>query len=119
MNNVNNTLRATELFRAAKSRSQGRRGWCVIFRHPLLRDARNRPVRMRRGLATRDENEAERLVEEMNRLMGDETYWTGSARERAAGELDPRVIAIFYDHPRPLDRQLLDEGHGKVIPLRF
>ncbi len=116
---MNNVVAAKELFHAARSRSQGRKGWCIMFRHPLVRDARQRPVRVRRGLSTRDDQEAETLVQQMNRLLGDETYWSPAARARAAREFDPRIVAIFYDYRGTIDRQTLDEGHGQVIPLRF
>ncbi len=84
-------------YQASKNRSQGREGWCILFRHPLRRDHRSMPLRVRRGLGTRDEAEADRLVGQMNRLLADETFWTPSAHERALREFDPRVVSIFYD----------------------
>lgn len=90
-----------------------------MFRHPLYRDMRNRSIRVRKGLATRDENEADRLVSQMNRLLLDESYWTKSARQRASEEFDPRVVAIFYDFGEAMDSSNWNEQPGKVIPLRF
>lgn len=81
---------------ATKSRSQGREGWCALFRHPVRKDANGRPVRVRKGLGTQDESEADQSIEKLNRLLGDETYWPLSARERAEREFGARVAAIFY-----------------------
>src|SRR5207253_9334662 len=70
-------------YKASKSRSQ-REGWCVLFRHPLRQDREGRPLRLRLGLGTKDEEEAEQLVAELNVLLSDETYWPLAARERDA-----------------------------------
>jgi|GEM_PF-3273499 len=116
---MNNSSPANTVFRSAKSRSQGRLGWCILFRHPLYRDMRNRSVRVRKGLSTRDESEADMLVSQMNRLLQDESYWTKSSRERASQEFDPRVVAIFYDFGEATAANSRNEQPGKVIPLRF
>lgn len=83
-------------FRASKSRSQGREGWCAIFYHPLRLDTRGQPTRIRRGLSTRDEAEAELLVSQLNKLLQDDSYWKISAKERASKIFDNRIISIFY-----------------------
>lgn len=116
---MNNISPPGTVFRAAKSRSQGRRGWCILFRHPMYRDVRNRPIRVRKGLATRDEAEADRLVTQMNRLLEDESYWTPSARQRASEDFDQRVVAVFYDSSETKAADNWNEQPGKVIPLRF
>lgn len=82
---------------AAKNRSQGREGWCILFRHPLRKSPQGKPLRVRRGLGTRDDAEADELVEQMNRLLADESYWTPAARERASREIHPRIVSIFYN----------------------
>src|SRR5258708_7945333 len=86
----------TPAFKAAKSKSEDRDAWCVLFRHPLRKNERGKPLRMRRGLNTKVEKEADDLVEQLNKLLADETYWTPTARDRAARELDPRIVTIFY-----------------------
>jgi len=89
-------------YKASKSRSQGREGWAVIFRHPVRKDAENKPVRVRRGLGTRDEQEADRLVEQLNQLLQDEAYHSLPQAEVALREgIDRRVVDIFYDDMRP------------------
>ena len=85
------------VFHATKNRSQGRAGWCAIFHHPLRQGRDGKPVRVRRGLATRDDAEADRRVEQLNRLLSDRTYWSPTARARAEREVDMEVVRIFYD----------------------
>jgi energy-coupling factor transporter ATP-binding protein EcfA2 len=107
----------TPTFRASKSRSQGKEGWCILFHHPLRRDPRGEnPKRIRRGLGTRDDGEADRLVEQMNRLLSDESYWTLAARDRALREIDQHIVSIFYDDiaAKIVDPWVLRE---EVLPL--
>lgn len=103
-------------YRASKNQGQGREAWCVSFQHPLRRGEDGRPMRVRRGLGTKDDAEADRIVEQLNRLLSDETYWALSARERAVHEVDPRVVEIFYEdiESRVADPSKLRE---EVIPL--
>ncbi len=85
-------------YKAQKSRGKGKLGWCTIFHHPLLKDRDGKSVRVRRGLGTRDENETDRLLEQLNKLLSDRSYWTPLGRKRAMREMmDSRVISIFYD----------------------
>lgn len=105
-----------KLYKASKSKSQGRWGWCALFRHPVLKDSKGKQLRMRKGLGTQDETEADELIRELNQLLEDETYWPLSARERAARELSPRVVSIFYGDMEPTK----DDPWAKraeIIPL--
>ncbi len=71
---------AETTYTASKSRSN-RPGWSISFRHPLRSDARGRPgLKMRRGLGTTDEAEADRLVEEMNILLAGHGWWNANRR---------------------------------------
>jgi len=112
-------------YKAAKNK--GREGWCVLFRHPVRPDKDGKPARVRRGLGTRDESEADSLVAEMNRLLSDDTLWTPGARSRASRDFDERIVSAFYG---PLEAKLedsfairqdslrlptLDEGYTKVL----
>src|SRR5882724_228613 len=76
---------ATKVYTASLSKSQGRAGWSVIFRHPVRRDdATGKPgVRVRQGLSTRDEAEATGLVKQMNELLTDTRYHNVAARAEA------------------------------------
>lgn len=85
-------------YTASKSRSQGRDGWSVIFRHPARLDASGKPGRrVRRGLGTSDEAVADQLVGELNELLGSPNFWEPSARSDAALRFDRRVVDIFFD----------------------
>jgi signal recognition particle receptor subunit beta len=84
-------------YKAAKNRSQGREGWCALFRHPLRSDKQGKPLRIRKGLRTKDDTEADRLIEELNTLLQDQSYWSLSEKGRATREFDPRVVSIFYE----------------------
>lgn len=82
--------------------SKGRSGWCLIFRHPVCKTPDGREqLRVRRGLGTRDEREAGRLVEQMNDILADPSYWTPAAREKAEAKFEPQIVAAFYDHLTP------------------
>lgn len=86
-------------YTASKSRTQGRESWAVIFRHPVRMDpGTGKPGRrVRRGLGTSDQGEADRMVEGLNELLRSPGFWEPSARSEAADRFDPRVVEIFYD----------------------
>jgi adenylate kinase family enzyme len=83
---------------ASLSRSQGRAGWSVIFRHPArIDDASGKPgIRVRQGLGTRDEAEAKDLVGQMNELLADTRFHNIAAHEEAERRFDKRVVEIFF-----------------------
>ncbi len=85
-------------YTASLSRTQGRSGYSIIFRHPARLDgATGKPgVRVRRGLATRDVVEAERLRDELNVLLGDPRYHDPAARAEADRRFDSRIVDIFF-----------------------
>jgi len=97
--------------------SKGRASWCVIFRHPVCRaaDGRNH-LRVRRGLGASDKAEAQTLVEQMNEILGDPSYWKLGEREHAGQQFDPKIVAAFYDHMAPPDRDPWGDREA-VIPL--
>ena len=113
---------------AAAKQNPGRKAWLVEFRHPLRNDSNNRPGRkIRKGLGTEDEAEAQRLVEQLNKLLGDESLWSLGAKPEAAKRFDARVIEIFFSEIEPrggaagqLRDKLLplpsrDEGYARVL----
>ena len=85
-------------YSASLSQSQGRTGYSVIFRHPTRVDAgTGKPgLRVRRGLGTRELSEAERLLDELNKLLSDPRYHEPTARAEAERRFDSRVIDIFF-----------------------
>lgn len=86
-------------YTATKSRNAGRESWSVIFRHPARLDVSTGKLgrRVRRGLGTGNEAEANRLIDQLNEILRTEELWEPAARATAVGRFDPRVIDIFYD----------------------
>ena len=105
-------------YSASLSRTQGRVGYSIIFRHPLRRDdaTGKRGVRVRRGLGTRDEAEATRLRDELNALLGDARLHDPAVRSEAERRFDSRVVDIFFDKvlPEKTDFAALREA---AVPL--
>lgn len=120
-----------KFYTATLSRTQGRGGYSVIFRHPVRLDqGTGKPGRrVRRGLGTGDEAEASVLIAQLNEILRTPELWEPSARIRAAEQADARVVDIFYDGVEsaqtdfsalreamiPLPSK--DEGHRKVLLL--
>jgi energy-coupling factor transporter ATP-binding protein EcfA2 len=88
-----------KFYTATKSRNQGREAWSVIFRHPARLDVGTGKTgrRVRRGLGTTDEREAERLLEQLNEILRTPEFWEATAKASLVGRYDARVIEIFYD----------------------
>jgi len=104
--------------RASKTRSN-RPGWSVTFRHPMRTDSRGqRGLKVRRGLGTADDTEADRLVAQLNELLEDESWWSGDRRAEAerSGRFAPAVVAAFFDgiEAGDLDSQV---RRNNIIPL--
>src|SRR5208283_2299599 len=106
----------TSSSRASKTRSN-RPGWSVTFRHPVRTDSRGqRGLKVRRGLRTADDAEANRLVAQLNELLVDESWWTGDRRPEAERKFSPVVVSAFFDgiEAGSLDSQV---RRDHVIPL--
>ena len=118
-------------YTASKVKDPGRERFSVIFRHPVRLDAVGKPGRrVRRGLGTADPVEADRLVEQLNVLLGNEDFWSPTAKRTAEGRFDQRVVAAFFDGMEPVasgstaairDRYIplptLDDGYRRVLLL--
>ena len=117
----------TPTYTATKTRSN-RPGWSVIFAHPRRRDARGKlGLKVRRGLKTREEAEADRLVGQLNALLADQTWWSLDRREEAARLFDEIIISAFYDrievgkdNPRDLREMFIplptpENGYARVM----
>lgn len=105
-------------FLASLSRSQGRSYWAVIFRHPVRIDPNTgkRGLRVRQGLGTSDEVEANQLKDQLNELLGDEYYWNLSAKSNAEMRFHPRVLDIFYHGMEP-EQYNFSAIREAIIPL--
>jgi hypothetical protein len=83
--------------RATKTRSN-RPGWSVTFRHPVRTDSRGqRGLKVRRGLGTADDADADRLVAQLNELLEDESWWAVDRRAEAERKFSPVVVSAFFD----------------------
>ena len=105
-----------ETYTASKTRSN-RPGWSISFRHPLRTDARGRAgLKMRRGLGTSDEATAEALVDEMNIILSDQSWWNASKRKEAELRFAKPIIEAFYDEIQAGrgDPEALRESHIRL-----
>lgn len=83
---------------ASKSPTKDRPGFSISFRHPCRMDTKGKPgLKVRRGLGTADSTEADRLVAQMNLLLGDESWWNAGRYQDALKAFDPRIVDAFYD----------------------
>lgn len=104
-------------YTASLSRSQGRSAWSIIFRHPLRNDRQGRPgLRVRRGLGTSDQTQAQALVDQMNELLRTEELWKPGLRAEALKRYDEVIVAAFYDDIEPIFSDPWDT-RDQVIPL--
>lgn len=114
-------------YRASKSRSS-RPGWSISFRHPLRNDSQGRPgLKMRRGLGTSDESEADAMIVEMNIILADQSWWNAAKRPEAALRFRKPVVDAFFDeiqagrdNPETLREESIhlpnkDDGYSHVL----
>lgn len=111
---MNNIEQRMSTFKA--SLSKGRSGWCVIFRHPLLDGTAGQKRRVRRGLGTRDEAEAARLVGQMNEILSSPDLWSATQREKLEARYDQKIVGAFLDGIEP-ERYDPWADRERVIPL--
>ncbi len=102
------------------SLSKGRQKWCVIFPHPLISDDKTgKPgVRVRRGLGTDNQEEAQEIVDQVNMMLRNQDYWKVGARDLASRQFKPKAVSAFYDHDRLLGT-IVDPWtkRDEVLPL--
>ena len=125
------TVMERKNFAANLSRYKGRPGLCMIFRHPCVVDRFGQPgKRYRVGLDERDEAKAQKLVDQMNAILQDESLWL-LAKQETARRLgyDDRVVAAFYRYLQPQQQDSWtvrneaihlpdpDEGYAHVLLL--
>ncbi len=77
---------------------KGKKGYTISFRHPIVKDKDNKyGLKMHRGLGTSDLLEAERLAEELKKLLED-GYWADiSKKNEAYQHFNDRIVDAFYD----------------------
>jgi len=97
MGTTGNTEKAA-IYTASKARSDGRTGWAVTFRHPLRKDAKGKQgLKVRRGLGTANESEANQLVSQLNELLANPDWWSLLRRQEAEKKFNAAVVSAFYD----------------------
>ena len=103
---------------AALSRSQGRNSWAVIFRHPARKDPNTAAygLRVRQGLGTTNEAEANDLKDQLNQVLAEPTFWNLAAKAEVENRFHPRVAEIFY-HGMELDAIDFGAIRDAIIPL--
>jgi hypothetical protein len=67
-------------------------------------------------LGTSDEAEAQRLVDQMNELLGNTSWWTIAACDKAKATFDDRIVRAFYDELTPAIRDSRSIRES-VVPL--
>lgn len=120
----------SQSYTAAIKKNPGRQAWLVEFRHPGRPDANGKfGKKMRKGLGTSDEAQAQRWVGQLNELLANEALHSAGARGEAEKLYDPQVLEIFYSEiepraqdSRPLRDKLLplpsrEDGYAKVVML--
>lgn len=105
-------------FVATLSRSQGRSAWAVIFRHPVRIDPNTgKPgLRVRQGLGTADEVEANDLKDQLNQILAESIFWSLPARAEAETRFHRRVVEIFYHGMEP-EQQNFTAIRESILPL--
>ena len=87
-----------QTYTATKTRSNNRPGWSVTFSHPRRSDARGKfGLKVRRGLGTTDDAKADLLVEQLNTLLANESWWSLDRRIEAERHFDSIAVAAFFD----------------------
>ena len=89
---------ANTIYRASKTRSQGRPGWSVTFRHPRRKDKDGKwGLRVRRGLGTVNDEEADVFVDQLNELLSNQGWWNINQRVNAEDQFNRVIVSAFYD----------------------
>jgi hypothetical protein len=77
--------------------SPGRKKWCVQFFHPKISNAAGKPKRVRYGIGTEDQEEAEKILADLNTILSNEELWNPGAKEIASRTYHPTAVACFYE----------------------
>jgi len=86
-----------QIYQATKTRSN-RPGWSATFKHPKRRDSRGKfGLKIRKALGTQDDNEADQMVAQLNKLLADEQWWSVDRRKEAELKFSGKVVDAFFD----------------------
>ncbi len=102
-------------YSASIQKDLGRSSWCLIFRHPLRpKKDGSMGLRIRRGLGTTDELEANRLKDQLNVLLSDHSFHNIAAKDRAEKQFDGRIVSAFFDNLTPTIRDSWAERESNI-----
>lgn len=105
-------------YSARKIKPINRDGWIIEFRHPLLKDPSGKTgKKIRRGLGTSNADEAEALVQHMNTLLSNESYWILTAKKFAEEVFPEGIINAFYDEVEYIVQDY-KKRRDEVLPLK-
>ena len=107
-------------YTASLSKNRNRESWAIIFRHPVRKAKDGKAgLRIRRGLGKSNKEEAQQLVDQMNVLLADESYWTPAAKVRAEKLFDASIVSAFYDSMEPKHHDHLQNREDLIhLPSR-
>lgn len=105
-------------YTARKLKPTGKESWVIEFRHPLLKDNTGKIGRkVRKGLGAISETEADLLINQMNILLSDETFWKSSSKALASDKFNIGIVNAFYNE---LDYKIYNHENSREakIPLK-
>ncbi len=108
-----------KFYTARKLQPKGKESsWVLEFRHPLIKDTSGKSgKKIRKGLGTKDEAKAEALVQQMNTLLSNVSYWEPSARHVAEQQFEQAIVDIFYEGINYLLKDY-ESIRNNVIPVK-
>ena len=94
-------------YSASYSSANGNKGYTVTFRHPVVLDKSGKyGKKIHKGLGTRDESVAKQLVDELNELLANNSYWEISKKSDALNKYSESIVEMFYS---PMEEQFITE----------
>lgn len=98
-------------YKATISKNKGKDALSIIFRHPVKTDPKtNYGIRVRRGLGTSNEDEAQKIVDQMNEILSDPMMWSIDKKQLAQDKYSKIVVDAFYDF---LESEVFD--HNQIL----
>ena len=107
-------------YSASYSSANGNKGYTVTFRHPVVLDKSGKyGKKIHKGLGTRNESVAKKLVNELNELLANDSYWELSKKSYALNKFTESIVEMFYS---PMEEQVITEkeilDNNILIPSR-
>lgn len=91
------------MYTAKLTRGANRTFFSIDFRHPVKKDRAGRfGLKVRRGLGTDDEEQAEQYLAEMNAVLADKSLHRPTARVEALARFSAIVVDAFYRDLEPV-----------------